>query len=361
MSMERSRHPGVFKRGRKYVAVVSYRDPQGHRRQQWLTRSTATEARDAKRELEAEIGKGLRPASSKLTVGEFLAEWLEGIGKGVGRPDRIPARPLTIAKYASVVDREIVPALGRLPLRALTAEVIESWDGGRYAFTVLSSAFSWGVGRKRLQANPCKAVEPPQGPEKRKPKFLDAEERHRLLEAVRGHRLEPAVVLGLVGGLRIGEACGVRWGDLTDTGDLTVARSYWGPTKSGKERTIRLPATAAASLRAWKRRQREELLAVGVHQTAETPIVSTVVGEARAPKRLTAAFTAFARDHGFEATFHTLRHSCATWLLHAGVDVVTVAVRLGHADPGLVLRVYGHATRDSDRDAAERMQEALGK
>lgn len=32
---------------------------------------------------------------------------------------------------------------------------------------------------------------------------------------------------------------------------------------------------------------------------------------------------------------------------------------LGHADPGLVLRVYGHATKDSDRDAAERIQEAL--
>jgi integrase len=225
----------------------------------------------------------------------------------------------------------------------------------------LSAALSWAVRRKRLQANPCKAVERPYRPEKRAPKVLDAPKRHRLLEAVKGHRLEPAVVLGLVGGLRIAEACAVRWGDLTDTGDLTVARSWWGSTKSGRERTFRLPATAAASLRAWKRRQREELLAVGVHQTDETPIVSNLVGGAMMPKRLTERFTGFAREHGFDATFHTLRHSCATWLLHAGVDVVTVARRLGHADPGLVLRVYGHATQDSDRDAAERMQEVLGE
>jgi integrase len=69
------------------------------------------------------------------------------------------------------------------------------------------------------------------------------------------------------------------------------------------------------------------------------------------PKRLTERFTGFAREHGFDATFHTLRHSCATWLLHAGVDVVTVAQRLSHADPERLLRVCGHATRDSHQDA----------
>jgi integrase len=225
----------------------------------------------------------------------------------------------------------------------------------------LSSALSWAVKRKRLQANPCKAVERPHKPEKRAPKVLDAPDRRRLLETVKSHRLEPAVVLGLVGGLRIAEACAVRWEDLTDTGDLTISRSWWGRTKSGRERTLRLPATAAAALRAWKRRQREELLAVGIRQTEEIPIVSNLVGQAMMPKHLTERFTGFAREHGFDATFHTLRHSCATWLLHAGVDVVTVARRLGHADPGLVLRVYGHATKDSDRDAAERMQAALGE
>jgi integrase len=77
------------------------------------------------------------------------------------------------------------------------------------------------------------------------------------------------------------------------------------------------------------------------------------------PKRLTEAFTAFCRELGFDGTFHTLRHSCATWLLHVGVDVVTVARRLGHADPGLVPRVYGHATKDSDRDAAAQMSKMM--
>jgi integrase len=150
----------------------------------------------------------------------------------------------------------------------------------------------------------------------------------------------------------------VQWGDLEDD-ELTVARSWWGPTKSGRERTLILPSQAVATLRTWKRRQAEELLAVGVRQTEVTPIVSNLVGGAMMPKRLTEAFTRFCRERDFDATFHTLRHSCATWLLHAGVDVVTVARRLGHADPGLVLRVYGHAMKDSDRDAAERLDKTM--
>jgi integrase len=187
---------------------------------------------------------------------------------------------------------------------------------------------------------------------------LDAGERRRLLEAVRSHRLEPAIVLGLLGGLRIAEACAVQWKDLEgDT--LTVSRSWWGKTKSGRARSLVLPQPAAAILRAWKVRQAQDLLAVGIRQGESTPVVSTTAGTPMTPDWLRQMFKAFCAEHGFEATFHTLRHSCTTWLLHSGVDVVTVARRLGHADPGLVLRVYGHATKDSDRDAAERMERAL--
>jgi hypothetical protein len=74
--------------------------------------------------------------------------------------------------------------------------------------------------------------------------------------------------------------------------------------------------------RAWKRRQAEELLAIGVRQTDETPIVSTLAGTAMSPMRLDVLWREFTSEHDFDATFHTLRHSNATALLHAGVDVV---------------------------------------
>ena len=46
------------------------------------------------------------------------------------------------------------------------------------------------------------------------------------------------------------------------------------------------------------------------------------------------------------ARLHDLRHLHATTLLLAGVPVHVVAVRLGHADPAVTLRVYSHVLRE---------------
>lgn len=50
---------------------------------------------------------------------------------------------------------------------------------------------------------------------------------------------------------------------------------------------------------------------------------------------------------------HELRHVHATLLLKAGVPVHVVAVRLGHADPAITLRVYAHVLRDQAVEVAQ--------
>jgi len=57
--------------------------------------------------------------------------------------------------------------------------------------------------------------------------------------------------------------------------------------------------------------------------------------------------------------FHDLRHFTATQLIGAGVDVRTVAARLGHADPALTLRVYASFMEEQDRKAANIMAGVL--
>jgi integrase len=52
---------------------------------------------------------------------------------------------------------------------------------------------------------------------------------------------------------------------------------------------------------------------------------------------------------------HDLRHFTATQLIGAGVDIRTVAGRLGHSDPSVTLRVYSHALEERDRAAASIM------
>ena len=60
-------------------------------------------------------------------------------------------------------------------------------------------------------------------------------------------------------------------------------------------------------------------------------------------------------------TFHALRHSHASALIAAGLDVVTISRRLGHASPALTLSTYSHLFANNDGNAADAMEKALAK
>ena len=57
-------------------------------------------------------------------------------------------------------------------------------------------------------------------------------------------------------------------------------------------------------------------------------------------------------------SFHTLRHTHATWLLLQGVDPKTVMERLGHAKVATTLELYGHVLPGRDAAAAQAFAEA---
>jgi integrase len=60
-----------------------------------------------------------------------------------------------------------------------------------------------------------------------------------------------------------------------------------------------------------------------------------------------------------EITFHGLRHTHASQLIDAGVDIVTISKRLGHASPDITLRVNAHLFRQDDGKAAAAINAAL--
>jgi integrase len=57
--------------------------------------------------------------------------------------------------------------------------------------------------------------------------------------------------------------------------------------------------------------------------------------------------------------FHSLRHTCATWLIHAGADVKTIQSVMRHADIKLTLDRYGHLFPGSEADAVARLRSAF--
>jgi integrase len=62
-----------------------------------------------------------------------------------------------------------------------------------------------------------------------------------------------------------------------------------------------------------------------------------------------------------KATLHDLRHTSASWMLAAGVDVATVAKVLGHTTPSTTLGIYAHAMPASETRAVATIDECLSR
>ena len=60
-----------------------------------------------------------------------------------------------------------------------------------------------------------------------------------------------------------------------------------------------------------------------------------------------------------ETGLHSLRHTHASMLIAAGMDILTISRRLGHVSPTVTLGVYGHLIHGSDDRAAQIMDAAL--
>ncbi len=351
----------MYRRGDTYVGVVRWKE-RGAWRTKWIPASTSIrEIQAERRRFLDQVERGLRPTGAKMPLGDFLREvWLPEIKR--------TRRAGTVRGYRSAVEGHIVPVLGKVRLadlgrdevRALHSSLADTPAMAKLAHAVLSSALSYAQKDLGILAvNPCSLVRPPKAKPTETP-HLDLGQTNRMLGLVRGDRIEPAVVCGLAGGLRIGEVCGLRWRDVQmDDGVLIVRGSWWGPTKSGKPRAVTLPRTLVPALRRWKLRQAEEMLALGMPQDEDDHVVTDEAGEAMDPGALRRAFGQFCERHGFKITFHGLRHSATIIMLRAGLDVRTIADRLGHSTPELIFSTYSHWIAAADREAAERVGAVL--
>ena len=58
-------------------------------------------------------------------------------------------------------------------------------------------------------------------------------------------------------------------------------------------------------------------------------------------------------------SFHALRHTHASTLIRAGVDILTISRRLGHGKASVTLDTYGHLIEGSDAAAAKAIEGVL--
>lgn len=171
--------------------------------------------------------------------------------------------------------------------------------------------------------------------------------------------------LALVTGMRRGEVCAVRRRDVVRSGPYVhvsgnvIEQRGRKPyrrelTKGKRSRNVTITDADMAIITRFVRKQDAWL----GHLPANSPLV-TIDGGWMRPSKLAASFSRMRRECGLprEVTFHTLRHTHASWLIANGGDLKTISERLGHADEATTLRIYAHLMPGRDAAAAALFEE----
>jgi len=349
--LEKTKTPGIYKRGGRYVVVWRHRGKQYksfHR--------TLAEAREAK----ADRTGSARPApSSKRPFADYARTWVQ---TAQGRT-RQGLDEDTRRAYAAALEAHAIPHLGSRSLRdidrsdinmlitKLQTQGLSPASIAKYIAPV-RALFGDAVENGHVAANPALGLKinakartknaTTDGPERAKE--LTRVELAAVLAAIpEQHRL--AFELMAHTGCRISEILGLDWGDITfdDPPMLRVQRQwYLGKLKPPKTaagvRMLELPPTLASRL--WK-----------LGADAAGPVLCTRTGRRLSARNLARTLETAANLAGVPGvTHHTFRHTHGSMLLDEGWTIAEVAERLGHADPAITAAVYTHRMRDRRRE-----------
>jgi integrase len=169
------------------------------------------------------------------------------------------------------------------------------------------------------------------------------------------------VWLVMVTGVRRAELLAMQWNRIDfDAGTMNIRRNWVGgeekDTKTHQMRRISLDAATLDVLAEHRARYVEELILLGQEPSDQAYLFSyrPLRDRPANPSGVTHRYARMCAKLGIDSHLHALRHYSATELLAAGVDLRTVAGRLGHAGGGATtLKVYAAWVGESDRRAAE--------
>jgi integrase len=188
-----------------------------------------------------------------------------------------------------------------------------------------------------------------------------------LLRHLAGRTLRPIIALALATGARRSELLALRLKNVDlDAGLIRIEGSleqtkgalrFKSPKTKNGRRTVAIPAWIVAELRSHLLTQQRRRLALGIGRAPDDGLLfARWDGQPRSPHWLTQKFALAMASLKIDCTLHGLRHTHASQLISAGMDVLTISRRLGHGSPTITLSVYGHLFSNTDARAAEIMQ-----
>ena len=381
---------GVIRRGKTWSYVIRVTDAAGVSKPRWVGGfATEEEAKAARDEARVAARRGQFVHRNQLTVETYLRGWLEG--------HALEVKPKTHEDYRSLIERYVVPRIGRMRLQSVKPSTLSSFyatlrrEGGasgqglsprtvNYVHSVLRKAFNDAVNTDQvIGVNPAtRAKRPPVEGVSQVHEVWDASQLVRFLDEIKADRLYPYFRLAAYTGARRGDLLFLRWSSVVlEENDphiwirgatvIVRGRRVEGTTKTGRVRRVSLDPGTAQVLHEHAERQAKERELVGAswpggdlvfRMEMGTPLRTDLPGEL-----MRSTFRRVNRERRVlpPIRFHDLRHVHATLLLQDGEPIHVVAERLGHADPSMTLRVYAHVIRSQRASSAARFARIMGE
>lgn len=318
-----------------------------------------------------EDGGTASPSGEKL--GTFLLRWLTDV-----KARRISRS--TLDDYQSKARLHIIPALGQIPLRELTALHVEAFftqlgkthkDATvKKCYTILNSALRQARRWRMVTYNVvAEGVDAPTVA-RYEAATLTIPEAGRFLMAVEADRLAALWELAILTGARKGELTGLRWEDL-DLGagivhirhSLNTRFKGWTldpPKTADSRRDLPLPPDMVDSLRRHHARQAEERLAVGPVWQDLGFVFTSSIGTPLHRSNLTRTFHAMCDRAGVpRMRIHDIRHTVGTLMRALKVDLKDISELLGHSGVGITGDLYVHPVPMQLVEAVTKLQKLL--
>jgi len=197
--------------------------------------------------------------------------------------------------------------------------------------TIFNKAVEWG----RIDKNPLARVKKFKENHQKNMRILKDEEAIRLIDAANSH-LKPVLILALNTGMRRGEILSLKWENI----DFRKGMIFIEDSKSGKSREIYMNKLIYDALKE-------------IDNNSEYVFPNNETG--KHIQDVKNSFHTACREAKIKSLrFHDLRHTAATKMIEAGVDIATVSKILGHSSIIMTMR-YAHPGEKTMRQAAEKL------
>ncbi len=318
---------------------------------------------DRQKEKQAELDEIER---KKLIQGRLAITYSQFFRK-VYLPTVQDKKPTTLAREVSLHKHWILPALGRVPIkdigdlhiRKVKRDITKAGRSPRtvqYAFACLRMVINLATENEYyIGINPIKKLKKADRPrfDNRRTRFLSHEEASQLLQALKmkSQEVHDTTLLSLHCGLRAGEIFSLTWGDIDQNHSQVTIRE----TKGGKDRTVTMTGAVKKMFSSKAAKSHSDLVFPAKNDKKRIRISKT--------------FERVVNDLGFNVgvlphnrkqklTFHSCRHTCASWLAQAGVSLFVIKEILGHANIDMTMR-YSHLSPDGIKAAVEVLEKSL--